>query len=175
MDSLNKILIACVCAISFGAGFYITHNYYTNKIKEIEKQEILKSNEQLKKLNQINEEKATLEASLKQQEQQSYDKIKKLQDTNAAISNDIATYKRRLFVKVRDSGKTCLPENTASGISNGTASTVELDSGTSEQLVSITAKADKYKQQLEELQNYINKYNENVDILNKKIDTQYRK
>lgn len=173
MENLNKILISAVVLFSFFCGFYVTHNHYVGKINEIEKKQLQKDVETVNRVNKINEEKIVLEKSLKEQEQESYEKIKKLKDTNNIISNDVANYKRRLFVKIRSGGEACLSENTTSTLSNGETRTAELDSTTSKQLIAITAKADSYKQQLEELQNYINKYNENVDILNKKIDTKY--
>lgn len=171
---MNKYIIIAITLICSFLSFFFTHSYYISKINEIEKEQLNKENNNLKKINSINEEKSKLEESLKIQEKESYDKIKKLQDTNASIANDVATYKRRLFVKVRNSGKTCLPEDGTTKLSNGEARTEELDSTTSGTIISITNKGDKYKQQLEELQNYINKYNENVDNLNKNIDKKYK-
>lgn len=155
MESLNKILIGVVVLISFFAGFYVTRNHYVDKINNIEKVQLQKEVDTVSKINKINEEKAVLEASLKTQEQESYDKIKKLEAANASISNDVATYKRRLFVKIRSGGEACISEGSTSGLSDGSATRAELDAGTSQQLIAITSKADKYKQQLEELQNYI--------------------
>jgi len=141
--------------------FICTSYFYNIKIDKLEQQSIKDKNSLLAENEKINNNYIELQSKVKEKEKEDYEKFTALQSNNEKLLNDISSAKRQLRVKV-SSCSSASAQTGASGMGNGEATTGVIDPGYAESIISITNKADKYKSQLEALQNYINTYNDNV-------------
>lgn len=165
---LNIIIAISVAIISF----YLSSIFYNNKInkikndfnnykvtteKNIQEQKILILNEN----NRLQNEKDLLDKKLKDLENENYKNYTELQKANSVIKSNVANGNNRLYINAKcpkseynSSSKT--ENNTTSVMDDGKTSRAVIDSRDAETIISITEKADKYKAQLEALQNWVN-------------------
>lgn len=162
--------VAIVSVFSLLISCYFTSLYYKDKINTIElknRDEIIKT---IKKNSDDNAYNTKIINELKDKERESYEKLQKLQKDNDKLLANVNDGSVGLFVKTE--GDSCSTESVSkdksTSISDGKAGKVRIDRRTSAKLVEMTKRADKYKAQLEELQDYINNYNEKIDQINKK-------
>lgn len=154
---LNLIIAAFACFIAFA----ITSLYYQNKILGIKNKQEQDKIALLETQNKINQDYLNLQTKVKEKEKEDYEKFTKLQDDNEKLLSDIADSKRRLRIKVSSCSSASAQAGTTS-MDDGEASRAVIDSGDAQSIIAITKKADKYKSQLEALQNYIDTYNSNI-------------
>lgn len=147
---------------------YMTSMYYKLKISksetayQIEKTQLVEAQKKVSDLNnQLNQK-------LKEQEKVDYEKYSKLQDENESLRSDVATGARKLRIKIASCSSTSAETGT-SGVGDGTTTSAVIDAGYAESIIEITKKADKYKSQLEALQNYIKEYNMVIESQNKEL------
>lgn len=141
---------------------YMTSMYYKLKISRTEtayQKERTALVEAQKKVSDLNNQ---LNVKLKEQERVDYEKYSKLQDENENLRADVANGTRKLRIKIASCSSTSAEAGTSS-LGNGTTTSAVIDAGYAESIISITKKADKYKSQLEALQNYIKEYNMVID------------
>ena len=154
---LNLIIAGIACFIAFT----LTSLYYQKKILSMKNQQEQDKIVLLEAQSKINKDYLDLQTKVKEKEAEDYEKFTKIQDDNQKLISDIADSKRRLRIKI----SSCSPTSTqvgTSGVGNGEAARADIDAGDAKSIIAITNKADKYKSQLEALQNYINTYNDNV-------------
>lgn len=154
---LNLIIAGVACFIAFA----ITSLYYQNKILAIKNQQEQDKIALLETQNKINQDYLNLQTKVKEKEKEDYEKFTKLQDDNEKLLSDIADSKRRLRIKVSSCSSSSAQAGTTS-MDDGETSVGVIDSGDAQSIIAITKKADKYKSQLEALQNYIDTYNSNI-------------
>lgn len=138
----------------------------------ISKNNIIKENDQLvKSLNKelLSQQKniEILNENVRKKEAEDYEKYQKIQKDNESLRVAVADGSRKLRIKIASCGATSAEVN-ATSMDNGTYSTGVIDQRDAQSIIAITEKADKYKSQLEALQNYIKEYNRNIEALKEK-------
>lgn len=142
------------------------NNEFNNykQILEIKKQTQI--NSILEQNNILKDENINLINKLKIVEDIKYETLQKLEKANNTIKSNVANGNNRLYINARctegnnnKSRKNEVP-NTSS-MDDGKTSKAVIDTRDAELIISITNKADKYKAQLEALQDWILEVNEN--------------
>lgn len=148
---LNIIIAIIVASLTF----YICSSYYNKKIDKINKEIILNNISLLTQQNKLKDDNLTLINKLKDLENEKYIQYQELQKINSDIKSSVAIGSKRLYVNA-----TCTDRKTetsiSSGLDDGENTKAIIDSRDATAIIEITEKADKYKSQLEALQNWIN-------------------
>ena len=155
-----------------GITFYLASLYYNSKIEKVtqeyntykittekniheQKMSILSQTNKLKEDNEI------LNNKLKEVENENYKNYTALQKANSTIKSSVANGTNRLYINAQcpnpangSSSKT--EDNTTSRVDDGKTPKAVIDARDGQSIIAITEKADKYKYQLEALQDWIN-------------------
>lgn len=164
-----KYVIGAITIAS--TSIYISSIYYNYKIDKIEQmhynyiketdKEFLKQKVSILEQNsKIKDENEKLSLKLKGIEDEKYKLHNELQESNSRLKSAISTNERRLYINAKctpstsdSSGKNT--GSTTSSLDDGKTSKAIIDSRDATDIISITEKADKYKSQLEALQEWI--------------------
>lgn len=166
---LNIIIGLLVASLTFFlASIYYNHkinkinldftNYRTVTEKNISEQKI----SILEQNNKIKEENLTLSNKLKEVENEKYTQYQALQKSNTDLKLAISNGSKRLYINAdcaatTNNSDTKEQNQSSSSVDNGSTSKAVINSGDATAIISITDKGDKYKSQLEALQEWVNK------------------
>jgi hypothetical protein len=165
---LNIIIGVLVSVITF----YLASLYYNGKIDKINNEYnnykvTTEKNIQEQKIsiltqtNKIKEENEQLNNKLKEVENENYKNYTELQKSNNTIKSSVANGSNRLYInaecsKPTNSTDTKTENNTTITVDDGKTTKAVIDPRDGQSIISITEKADKYKSQLEALQDWVN-------------------
>ena len=165
---LNIIIVFLVAGITF----YLASLYYNGKIDKIsqeyntykvttEKNIHAQNVSILEQTNKLKAENEQLNNKLKEVENENYKNYTELQKANSTIKSSVANGTNRLYINAQcpkpTSGSSSKTEdNTTSRVDDGKTTKAVIDPRDGQSIIAITEKADKYKSQLEALQDWIN-------------------
>lgn len=153
---INYMLISLLTIAVACCGYlYISKNniiYEKEELINSLNKEVAKRQEEIKKLNN----------SLRAKEVEDYEKFSKIQKENENLRVTVASGERKLRIKIA-SCTNASGEVKSSSVGDGEATRADIDARDAQSIIAITEKADRYKSQLEALQNYINTYNIEID------------
>lgn len=163
-----NLIIGLVIAL---ATFYFSSIYYNNKLDKIKNEYnnyklINEKNIQaqkasiLEQTNKLNKDNLALQDKLKEVENEKYKQYTELQKVNSIIRNNLSNGANRLYINAKCSESTSntdskTKDTTTSGLDDGSTSKAVIDSRDATAIIEITNKADKYKEQLEGLQEWV--------------------
>lgn len=156
-----------------GVTFYLSSLYYNHKIDNINKdfdnykiineKNILNQKLQIAEQNQkILKDNQDLQDKLKEVENEKYKLFTDLQKVNNTIKSNVSNGVDRLYINAKcpsttNNADTKTENNTTSTMDDGKTTKAVIDPRDATTIIEITNKGDKYKEQLEALQDWINK------------------
>lgn len=162
----TAIIVILIIAITAS----VTRWYYTGKIDKLNNQfNTYKLNQEIEKnakiikaledVNKLRDENDKLNKDLKRIEDENYKKQTNLQKKNDYFRRTIADGSTRLYIdadcKGSRGGDSKEGNNTTGAVDNGEATKAVINPRDAETIISITNKGDKYKGQLEALQEWV--------------------
>jgi len=169
---IKQYLNIIIGVLVAGITFYLANLYYNGKIDKISQEYntykvTTEKNIQEQKVailtqtNKLKEENELLTNKLKEVENENYKNYTALQKANSDIKSSIANGSNRLYInaqcpKPASSENTKTEDNTTSRVDDGKTPKAVIDPRDGQSIIAITEKADKYKAQLEALQEWVN-------------------